>query len=242
MWIEEEGLVFVQCRDANRAPIEPCAEVAAHRPRFVWAARNASGEDWTLHSTACRHQDSQESSGDDKMLPYRVQARAPPHAIRTARSPKMAHAPGRGMAPFCRHRTIPGCPDAYRRFSARYNPRLMRGGPPRRTEACARRPPRTARSGGSICVATLQKRGLSPLPTHQPPLTPLRRPTLPTAQGLAQAEKPNPACKAASRRPLSSPRRRMARSADLRLSSPEAVAATSLSHSGPSAAMSPRTS
>ena len=34
----------------------------------------------------------------------------------------------------------------------------------------------------------------------------------------------------------------MARSADLRLSSPEAVAATSLSHSGPSAAMSPRTS
>ena len=38
------------------------------------------------------------------------------------------------------------------------------------------------------------------------------------------------------------PPRRMARSADLRLSSPEAVAATSLSHSGPSAAMSPRTS
>ena len=120
-------------------------------------------------------------------------------------SPKMAHAPGRGMAPFCRHRTIPGCPDAYRRFSARYNPRLMRGGPPRRTEACARRPPRTARSGGSICVATLQKRGLSPLPTHQPPLTPLERPTLPTAQGLAQAEKPNPACKGASPAPSLKP-------------------------------------
>ena len=106
----------------------------------------------------------------------------------------MAHAPGRGMAPFCRHRTIPGCPDAYRRCSARYNPRLMRGGPPRRTEACARRPPRTARSGGSICVATLQKRGLSPLPTHQPPLTPLSRSALLTGQGLAQAEKPKPAC------------------------------------------------
>ena len=120
-------------------------------------------------------------------------------------SPKMAHAPGRGMAPFCRRRTIPGCPDAYRRFSARYDPRLMRGGPPRRTEACARRPPRTARSGGSICVATLQKRGLSPLPTHQPPLTPLRRPTLPTAQGLAQAEKPNPACKGASPAPSLKP-------------------------------------
>ena len=78
---------FLQCRDANRAPIESCAdggpEVAAHRPRFVWAARNASGEDCTLHSTACRHQDSQESSGDDRMAPYRVQARALPHAIHT---------------------------------------------------------------------------------------------------------------------------------------------------------------
>ena len=119
----------------------------------------------------------------------------------------------------------------------------MRGGPPRRTEACARRPPRTRLDPGARFASQhFQKRGLSPLPTHQPPLTPLKRPTLPTAQGLAQAEKPNPACKAASRRPLSSPRRRMARSADLRLSSPEAVAATSLSHSGPSAAMSPRTS
>ena len=46
---------------------------------------------------------------------------------------------------------------------------------------------------GSICVATLIKRGLLPLPTHQPPLTPLRRLTLPTEQGLAQAEKPKPA-------------------------------------------------
>ena len=129
-----------------------------------------------------------------------------PHAIRTAGEPEDgARARTRGMAPFCRHRTIPGCPDAYRRFSARYNPRLMRGGPPRRTEACARRPPRTARSGGSICVATLQKRGLSPLPTHQPPLTPLERPTLPTAQGLAQAEKPNPACKGASPAPSLKP-------------------------------------
>ena len=146
------------------------------------------------------------------------------------------------MAPFCRHRTIPGCPDAYRRCCARSNPRLMRGAPPRRTAACARRPPRTARSGLDLRRDIVQKRGLLPLSTHQPPLTPLKRPTLPTAQGLAQAEKPNPACKAASRRPLSSPRRRMARSADLRLSSPEAVAATSLSHSGPSAAMSPRTS
>ena len=97
-------------------------------------------------------------------------------------------------------------------------------------------------SGLDIASRHCTKTRPLPLLTHQPPLTPLKRPTLPTAQGLAQAEKPNPACKAASRRPLSSPRRRMARSADLRLSSPEAVAATSLGHSGPSAAMSPRTS
>ena len=139
------------------------------------------------------------------MAPYRVRARAPSSGSERSGWHVEAHAPGRGMAPFCRHRTIPGCPDAYRRFSARYNPRLMRGGPPRRTEACARRPPRTARSGGSFCVATLQKRGLSPLPTHQPPLTPLERPTLPTAQGLAQAEKPNPACKGASPAPSLKP-------------------------------------
>ena len=139
------------------------------------------------------------------MAPYRVQARAPPHAIWTARSPKMAHAPGRGMAPFCRHRTIPGCPDAYRRCCARSNPRLMRCAPPRRTAACARRPPRTARSGLDLRRDIVQKRGLLPLPTHQPPLTPLRRPTLPTAQGLAQAEKPNPACKGASPAPSLKP-------------------------------------
>ena len=62
-----------------------------------------------------------------------------------------AHAPGRGMAPFCRHRTIPGCPDAYMRWSTRSNPRLMRGAPPIRTGLC------TARyvDRGSICVAIL---------------------------------------------------------------------------------------
>ena len=47
--------------------------------------------------------------------------------------------------------------------------------------------------GCSICVATLIKRTLPPLSTHHPPLTPLSRPSLPTAQGLAQAEKPKPA-------------------------------------------------
>ena len=49
------------------------------------------------------------------------------------------------------------------------------------------------RLGGSICVATLIKRTLPPLSTHHPPVTPLISPSLPTAQGLAQAEKPKPA-------------------------------------------------
>ena len=62
-----------------------------------------------------------------------------------------------------------------------------------------------ARSGLDLRRDIVQKRGLLPLPTHQPPLTPLRRPTLPTAQGLAQAEKPNPACKAASPAPSLKP-------------------------------------
>ena len=56
---------------------------AARRPRFVMMARRASSEDKTLWSKACRHQDSQESSGDDKMAPYRVRARAPPHRTST---------------------------------------------------------------------------------------------------------------------------------------------------------------
>ena len=55
----------------------------ARRPRCVLTARRASSEDKTLWSKACRHQDSQESSGDDKMAPYRVQARAPPHRTST---------------------------------------------------------------------------------------------------------------------------------------------------------------
>ena len=50
---------------------------AARRPRFVMMARRASSEDNTLRITACRHRYSQESSGDDKMAPYRVRARAP---------------------------------------------------------------------------------------------------------------------------------------------------------------------
>ena len=48
--------------------------------------------------------------------------------LRTARSPKMAWAAGRGMAPVRAHRTIPGCPDAYKRCSARPYPHPVRGG------------------------------------------------------------------------------------------------------------------
>ena len=67
-----------------------------------------------------------------------------------------AHAPGRGMAPFCRHRTIPGCPDAYRRCCARSNPRLMRGAPSKRTAAAAR--PRPCE--GSIGARSRPRSGL----------------------------------------------------------------------------------
>ena len=63
---------------------------------------------------------------------------------------------------------------------------------------CGRRAALTVRGlgsgfGGTICVATLIKRTLPPLSTHHPPVTPLISPSLPTAQGLAQAEKPKPA-------------------------------------------------
>ena len=104
------------------------AEVAAHRLRFVWAARRASGEEWALRSFDCRHQDSRGSSGEDKLTPRGVRPRTPSSGSERFRSRVEAHAVGRGMAPFCRRRTIPGCPYAYRRCSARYYPRLMRGG------------------------------------------------------------------------------------------------------------------
>ena len=68
------------------------------------------------------------------------------------------------MAPVRRHLTSPGSPDAYKRCSARNNPRLVRGAPSKRTAAAAR--PRWCKGsiGGSICVATLINRGLLPLP------------------------------------------------------------------------------
>ena len=80
---------FYQSRDANRAS-EPCvAEVAAHRPRFVCAARRAPSEDCSLRSTVCRHQDSRESSDEHELAPCRGRARRPPHASGPARSQKV---------------------------------------------------------------------------------------------------------------------------------------------------------
>ena len=157
-----------------------------------------------------------------------------PHAIRTAGSPKMAHAPGRGMALFCRHRTIPGCPDAYRRFSARYNPRLMRGGPPRRTEACARRPPRTRLDPGARFASQHYKNEAFLLYPHTSHLShhsnvPLCR----QHKVWLRLRSPTQLARAPHRRPLSSPPRRMARPTDLRVRRPQTVLATSLGHSTP---------
>ena len=42
---------------------------AARRPRFVLMARCAPGEDRSLRSIACRHQDSRESSDEHELAP-----------------------------------------------------------------------------------------------------------------------------------------------------------------------------
>ena len=55
------------------------------------------------------------------------------------RSPKMASAAGRRAVRIRPLRTIPGCPDAYRRYSSRPYPLLTRGAPLRPTAAAAHR-------------------------------------------------------------------------------------------------------
>ena len=97
------------------------------------------------------------------------------------------------MAPVRAHRTIPGCPDAYKRCSARNNPRLVRAVPHRRTAACAQRPLRhTARR---LDLRRDFDKTNPSASVHAPPTrhTTHFKPSLPTAQGLAQAEKPKPA-------------------------------------------------
>ena len=148
MWVEEEGLVLSYVATQIEPRSGPRTVEDARRPRLVCAARRASGEEWALRSFDCRHQDSRGSSGEDKLTPRGVRPRTPSSGSERFRSRVEAHAVGRGMAPFCRRRTIPGCPDAYRQCYAKYSPRLMRCAPPRRTEACARRPPSTTRSSG----------------------------------------------------------------------------------------------
>ena len=189
-----------------------------------------------MRSTACRHQDSQESSGDDKMAPYRVRARAPSSGSERSGWHVEAHAPGRGMAPFCRLRTIPGCPDAYRRCYARYNPRMMRGGPLRRTEACARRPPRhgSILDPGARFASQHYKNEAFLLYPHTRHLShhsnvPLCR----QHKVWLRLRSPTQHARAPHRRPLSSPPRRMARPTDLRVRRPQTVLATSLGHSTP---------
>ena len=78
------------------------------------------------------------------------------------------NAAGRVMAPFCRHRTIPGCDDAYRQCSTRSNPRLMRGAPPRRTAACTRRSLRHGSDRGSLHRDMIKTR---PSSSTRPPVT-----------------------------------------------------------------------
>ena len=145
-----------------------------------------------MRSIICRHQYSRESSDEHERAPCRGRARRPPHASGPARSPKVG----------------PRAWTVWRQFVVilRALARLMpTNGAPQGTilawcAPCRTDEPRPVRSdlcdtrlGGSICVATLIKRTLPPLSTHHPPVTPLISPSLPTAQGLAQAEKPKPA-------------------------------------------------
>ena len=145
-----------------------------------------------MRSIICRHQYSRESSDEHELAPCRGRARRPPHASGPARSPKVG----------------PRAWTVWRQFVVilRALARLMpTNGAPQGTilawcAPCRTDEPRPVRSdlcdtrlGGSICVATLIKRTLPPLSTHHPPVTPLISPSLPTAQGLAQAEKPKPA-------------------------------------------------
>ena len=145
-----------------------------------------------MRSIVCRHRDGRESSGEDELTPRGV--RAPTPSSGSERSGGVWR---------------PARPDAaWRQFVliGRFPAVLMpTNGAPQGTilawcAPCRTDEPRPVRSdlcdtrlGGSICVATLIKRTLPPLSTHHPPVTPLISPSLPTAQGLAQAEKPKPA-------------------------------------------------
>ena len=193
-WTEAGCLVFPKLR-RKIVPRHAVAPVeAARRPRFVLMARRAPGEDRALRSIICRHQYSRESSDEHELAPCRGRARRPPHASGPARSPKVgprAWTVWRQFVVILRAlaRLMPtnGAPQGI--ILAWCAPCRTDEPRPVRSDLCDTRLDRRC----SICVATLITRTLPPLSTHHPPVTPLISPSLPTAQGLAQAEKPKPA-------------------------------------------------
>ena len=147
-----------------------------------------------MRSIICRHQYSRESSDEHELAPCRGRARRPPHASGPARSPKVG----------------PRAWTVWRQFVVilRALARLMpTNGAPQGTILawCAARrrnelrPPRGLDGARGLDRRLDLRRDFDkPRPSasarHQPPITPLSRPTLLTGQGLAQAEKPKPAC------------------------------------------------
>ena len=87
-WTEAEGFVLSKSRRKSRPRSSPRTVKAARRPQFVPTARRAPGEDWSLRSTVCRHQESRESSDEHEVAPCRVRARGLPHASRPRSEPE----------------------------------------------------------------------------------------------------------------------------------------------------------
>ena len=96
-WCVDRGgrVRFIKVATPRIAPRSgPRTVEAARRPQFVSTARRAPGEDWSLRSTVCRHQESRESSDEHEVAPCRVRARGLPHASRPLRA-------RRWVAPIC---------------------------------------------------------------------------------------------------------------------------------------------
>ena len=90
-WCVDRGgrVRFIKVATRIAPPIKsPRTVEAARRPQFVPTARRAPGEDWSLRSTVCRHQESRESSGEHEVAPCRVRARGLPHASRPRSEPE----------------------------------------------------------------------------------------------------------------------------------------------------------
>ena len=90
-WCVDRGgrVRFIKVATPRIAPRSgPRTVEAARRPQFVSTARRAPGEDWSLRSTVCRHQESRESSDEHEVAPCRVRARGLPHASRPRSEPE----------------------------------------------------------------------------------------------------------------------------------------------------------